>query len=242
MGAMGIKDRLLKPFRTAAPVERKALDDSGRSSAESTQIIDRPTAAPPPEESPAPAPGSAPAGQGGHGSHAAEKTAIRPRPSQEAVAPTPGLDPAPPPRPEPRGEPAPAPRAAPVAADDRTLYESAPRRSTSKVAGVLVAIEGPLEGAAFVIREGKNRLGRRPDSPDGLDDPAEHRIAFGDADPRISRVHARIFADELLGCEIESLKAENPTQVGDDKIEGRVLLADNEVVAIGRTRFRFRTL
>jgi pSer/pThr/pTyr-binding forkhead associated (FHA) protein len=94
--------------------------------------------------------------------------------------------------------------------------------------GVLIAVEGELEGGVFGVPEGESRLGRA--------EGCEVRLAS----EWISREHARVkFQDGLFV--IAPLSDKNPTFVNDERTEGTEL-KDGDFVRLGRTTFRFRTV
>jgi len=96
------------------------------------------------------------------------------------------------------------------------------------VKGVLIGIEGKLEGEVFKVRDGENRMGRA----------ANAEIRLDDGDDTISREHAVILhRDGAFG--IKALKRDNPTFVNDEQVEGGTL-SDGDRIRIGRNTFRFR--
>jgi hypothetical protein len=124
-----------------------------------------------------------------------------------------------------RGAPqAPPPRPA----ADKTIYDGG-AQAASEVVGVLVAISGPVAGEVYALRAGDNTLGRTRES----------RIVV--ADPRISALHAKIVHDSG-DFVIESLKEQNPTRVNAEAISGREILNDGDVIAMGKTELKFRTV
>ncbi|HXZ86549.1 MAG TPA: FHA domain-containing protein, partial [Myxococcota bacterium] len=98
-----------------------------------------------------------------------------PLPPPQAVGPLP-------PAPEPAAAPParPAPPAAAEAGATRIL--SLPVAARGAVAGVLICIEGKLEGEVYKVRDGENRLGRSPTA----------EIRLDDRDETVSREHALI--------------------------------------------------
>ena len=96
------------------------------------------------------------------------------------------------------------------------------------VKGVLIGIEGKLEGEVFKVRDGENRMGRA----------ANAEIRLDDGDDTISREHALIIhRDGAFG--IKALKPDNPTWVNDEQVEGGTL-SDGDRIRVGRNTFRFR--
>ena len=108
--------------------------------------------------------------------------------------------------------------------------------SDKRVVGVLVVIEGPLEGQAFAIRDGDNTLGRR--DPAGRTDPPEVNL---EGDERVSRQHARIVHNDGT-IAIKPLSEKSPTIVNDARVEDGVELGDGDTLKLGRTILRFRSV
>jgi len=99
------------------------------------------------------------------------------------------------------------------------------------VTGVLVGIEGKLEGEVYKVRDGENRLGRAPTA----------EIRLDDRDETVSREHALIIhRDGAFG--IKPLKADNPTFVNGEEVEGGTSLSDGDEIRVGRSTFRFRVV
>lgn len=143
------------------------------------------------------------------------------------VAPLPPI----PPIPEPSAAPPPAPKHAPSGDPSATRILSLANVSRGAVAGVLIGIEGKLEGEIYSVRDGENRLGRSP--------TAEIRVA--DRDETISREHALIIhRDGAFG--IKPLKTDNPTWVNGEQVEGGASLSDGDRITVGRSTFRFRVV
>jgi pSer/pThr/pTyr-binding forkhead associated (FHA) protein len=94
--------------------------------------------------------------------------------------------------------------------------------------GVLVAVEGELDGEVFPVREGESRLGRSESCEIQL--PSEW----------ISREHSKL---KFQGgrFEIAPLSDQNPTFVNQERTAGTEL-KDGDLVKLGRTTFRFRTI
>jgi hypothetical protein len=161
----------------------------------------------------APAPERAPAPYAAPG----ERTVMTPRFEPE---------PAPAPRvPEPYAA-APPPR--PAAEDGATRYVSVPTIARGRVAGVLVAVEGELEGQIFAIRDGENRLGRAAGCEVRLDSEW------------ISREHALLMHTGGVFA-IKPLTPKNPTFLNDEQTEGAEV-KDGDLIRLGRTSFRFRSV
>ena len=107
------------------------------------------------------------------------------------------------------------------------VVAAAGERPLGQVLGVLVAVEGELEGAVLPIRGGSNRLGRHPECEVFL--PSEW----------ISRQHARIeYEQGIFAIEASSDK---PTLVNSERIEGSEL-HDGDDIKLGKTTLRFRTI
>ena len=122
-------------------------------------------------------------------------------------------------------EPSPGAGVDPLAAT--RVVPAAGERPLGQVLGVLVAVEGDLEGAILPIRAGSNRLGRHPESEVFL--PSEW----------ISREHAKIeFAEGIFAIQSSSDK---PTLVNSERIEGS-RLHDGDYIKLGKTTLRFRTI
>ena len=122
-------------------------------------------------------------------------------------------------------EPAPGGGVDPLAAT--RVVAAAGEKPLGQVLGVLVAVEGELEGAIHPIRAGSNRLGRHPESEVFL--PSEW----------ISRQHAEIgFERGIFAIQASSDK---PTLVNSERIEGSEL-HDGDYIKLGKTTLRFRTI
>jgi pSer/pThr/pTyr-binding forkhead associated (FHA) protein len=101
--------------------------------------------------------------------------------------------------------------------------------SQSQVVGVLIAIEGPLEGEVYRIFDGESTIGR--------DESCEVRLDH----ERISRQHARVVhSDGSLA--IKPLSDKNPTLVNDVRVEDYIELGDGDTLKLGRTTLRFRSV
>jgi hypothetical protein len=125
--------------------------------------------------------------------------------------------------------PTPAAPVRPTADAGATRLLSLPVTARGAVAGVLIGIEGKLEGEVYKVRDGENRLGRAP--------TAEIRV--DDRDETVSREHALIIhRDGAFG--IKPLKADNPTFVNGEEVEGGTSLSDGDEIRVGRSTFRFR--
>ena len=156
---------------------------------------------------------------------------IPPAPSHPLPPPVAPPAAAPPPAPEPIAPaPPPARPAAPVDAG-ATRILSLPVAARGAVTGVLVGIEGKLEGEVYKVRDGENRLGRAPTA----------EIRLDDRDETVSREHALIIhRDGAFG--IKPLKADNPTFVNGEEVEGGTSLSDGDEIRVGRSTFRFRVV
>ncbi|HBZ71697.1 MAG TPA: hypothetical protein DEP35_19015 [Deltaproteobacteria bacterium] len=161
-------------------------------------------------------------------SPAAAATEMRPQPTLERPEPI-----VPPPAPPPAWAPSPGqfpPRAAspaPAAGQGETRYQAA-LSIRGKTVGVLVAVDGELEGEVFRVPDGDSRLGRS--------DGCEVRLPS----EWISREHAKVKHQDGMFV-IAPLSDKNPTFVNDERTEGTEL-KDGDFVKLGRTTFRFRTV
>jgi predicted component of type VI protein secretion system len=97
-----------------------------------------------------------------------------------------------------------------------------------KTVGVLVAVDGELEGEVFRVPDGESRLGRS----EGCEVPLPSEW--------ISREHAKVKHQDGMFV-IAPLSDKNPTFVNDERTEGTEL-KDGDFVRLGRTTFRFRTV
>jgi pSer/pThr/pTyr-binding forkhead associated (FHA) protein len=95
------------------------------------------------------------------------------------------------------------------------------------VVGVLVAVEGELEGTVYAVMSGNNRMGRHPECEISL--PSEW----------ISRHHARI--EYKHGLFLIESSSDKPTLVNSDPVRGREL-QDGDFIKLGKTTLRFRTI
>ncbi len=96
-----------------------------------------------------------------------------------------------------------------------------------QVVGVLVAVEGELEGTIAPVVSGDNRLGRHPECEVSL--PSEW----------ISRHHAKIEYSE--GAFTIEASSDKPTVVNTERIEGSEL-HDGDYITLGKTTLRFRSV
>lgn len=170
-----------------------------------------PRAEPPPAAPPPPPPAA------GGDAYAGRTVVSSPRAAPEPSAPAPA----------PARAPAPVP-AAPAAEAGATRYSTAIPDVTGKVVGVLVAVEGELEGEVYRIYDGENRLGRANECEVTL--PSEW----------ISRQHAMIMHQGGIFA-IKPLTDRNATIVNDERIEGAEL-GDGAYLKLGKTTFRFRSV
>lgn len=159
---------------------------------------------------------------------------LPPPPVERALPPAPApawpeARPAPAPLPPPPPVQAPAPPPPAFKADPgATRILSRDAVAHGAVKGVLIGIEGKLEGEVFKVRDGENRMGRA----------ANAEIRLDDGDDTISREHCVILhRDGAFG--IKALKHDNPTFVNDEPIEGGTL-SDGDRIRVGRNTFRFR--
>lgn len=136
------------------------------------------------------------------------------------------------PEPLPAAEPT-APRAAPAGPPAHPVDPLAVTRvvpaagEKPRVVGVLVAVEGELEGTVAPIVSGTNRLGRHPECEISL--PSEW----------ISRHHAKIECGE--GAFRIEASSDKPTVVNSERIDGSEL-RDGDYVTLGKTTLRFRSI
>lgn len=152
-----------------------------------------------------------------------------PPPAQTGQAPAP---PAPPQAPPQSAPPSPAPQPGPPArsslTEAPTQYMAVPRLEQGRVVGVLVGVDGELDGQVYTLHGGENKLGRGPDCDAKL------------LDERISREHATvIFEDGMFA--IAPLTDKNATYVNEEPTEGSEL-ADGDLIRMGSSLFRFRTI
>ncbi len=125
------------------------------------------------------------------------------------------------------------PRAPPVASRaassaGETEYVDVRKMLPNQVVGVLVAIEGELEGEVYRVFDGENRLGRSPDCEIEL------------PSTKISREHAKLIHQDGMFV-IAPLSGKNPTILNDAATEGAEL-GDGDTLKLGRTTFRFRSV
>lgn len=130
---------------------------------------------------------------------------------------------------------APAAPASPIASpapasasDGRTEYIDVSSLGPSQVVGVLVAVEGELEGQVYKLQDGENRIGRSPTCDVEL------------ASKKVSREHAKIIHQNGVFA-IAPLSDQNPTLVNDNRTEGGEL-SDGDYIKVGRTTLRFRSI
>lgn len=126
----------------------------------------------------------------------------------------------------PRPAPAPPPAAANPAG--ATEYVDVRAMLPNQVVGVLVAIEGELEGEVYRIYDGENRLGRSPDCEIEL--PSR----------KISREHTKLIHQDGMFV-IAPLSDQNPTILNDERTDGAEL-SDGDTIKLGRTTFKFRSI
>jgi hypothetical protein len=117
----------------------------------------------------------------------------------------------------------------PARADQgKTEYVDVNSIVSTHVVGVLVAVDGELEGQVFKLQDGENRLGRST----GCDVELPSK--------KISREHAKIIHQGGVFA-IAPLSDQNPTLVNDEPTEGGEL-RDGDYVKVGRTVLRFRSI
>lgn len=119
------------------------------------------------------------------------------------------------------------PPAGRAASDGQTVYTDT-RAMFQQVVGVLVAVDGELEGEIYRVSDGENRLGR-----------AEH-CEIRIPSEKISREHAKIMHQGGVFA-IAPLSDRNPTLVNGEPTEGSEL-RDGDTVKVGRTTLRFRSV
>ena len=129
----------------------------------------------------------------------------------------------------PRAEPI-APRPAPAAANTggKTEYVDVRAMLPNQVVGVLVAIEGELEGEVYRVYDGENRLGRSPDC--AIELPSR----------KISREHSKLIHQDGVFV-IAPLSDRNPTILNDERTDGAEL-SDGDTIKLGRTKLKFRSI
>jgi hypothetical protein len=130
------------------------------------------------------------------------------------------------PRAEPVAPRAPAP--SPSAGAGATEYVDVRQMLPNQVVGVLVAVEGELEGEVYRVYDGENRIGRSPDCEIEL--PSK----------KISREHAKLIHQDGMFV-VAPLSDKNPTILNDEPTEGAEL-SDGDTLKMGRTKFRFRSV
>jgi pSer/pThr/pTyr-binding forkhead associated (FHA) protein len=123
------------------------------------------------------------------------------------------------------------PAAAPAPAssgEGKTEYINVGSLAPSQVVGVLVAVEGELEGQIYGLQDGENRVGRS----------ATCQVEL--SSKKVSREHAKIIHQDGVFA-IAPLSEQNPTLVNDEATEGGEL-RDGDYVKVGRTTLRFRSI
>ncbi len=126
---------------------------------------------------------------------------------------------------------APAPAAPRPGVDDAgatRIFSTATAAPTGRVVGVLVAVEGELEGEIFRLADGENFLGRSREC--GVHLSSEW----------ISRRHAKIIHMDGQFV-VGPLSEQNPTLINGDATEGTEL-KDGDYLKLGRTTLRFRSV
>ncbi|HME70246.1 MAG TPA: FHA domain-containing protein [Myxococcota bacterium] len=159
----------------------------------------------------------------------AAATELHPQPMIDRPVPIlPLQSPRPPPVTPSRGDsPPPCASPTPPGAQGETRYVTAlPVRP--KTVGVLVAVEGDLEGEVFRVPDGESRLGRS----EGCEVPLPSEW--------ISREHSKLKHEDGMFL-IAPLSDKNPTFVNNERTEGTEL-KDGDSIKLGRTTFRFRTV
>jgi pSer/pThr/pTyr-binding forkhead associated (FHA) protein len=143
------------------------------------------------------------------------RTVVMPRaPQPPAYAPPPVS--APPPH-----------EVSPPGDSEKTIYETVAPRRGGKIVGVLVGVDGPLEGRLFPVLDGENLIGR-----------GEHcRISIPREDRRISREHAKVIHREGVFV-VQPLKDKAVTRVNDEPTTGSEL-SHGDSLTLGDSTFRF---
>jgi pSer/pThr/pTyr-binding forkhead associated (FHA) protein len=128
---------------------------------------------------------------------------------------------------EPRPEPAQPPTGGVDALAATRVVPAAGEKPPGQVVGVLVAVEGELEGTIAPVVSGENRLGRHPECEISL--PSEW----------ISRHHAKV--EYRQGAFLIEASSDKPTMVNSERIEGSEL-HDGDYITLGKTTLRFRAI
>lgn len=218
---MGLSDflRRLSPGkrRRERGVRRERVQH--RSPNQGTVVINAPLpGAPPAPQAPQPAPPQA---------------GYPPPPAATVVTPAAGPAPQPAPAP-PRPAVVPPPAAAPAppsrapTSEGATEYVDLRSVTAGRVVGVLVAVDGELEGSIYAVRDGENKLGRSSSCEIEM------------ASKKISREHAKVVHQDGVFA-IMPLSDQNPTILNDEATEGSEL-NDGDFVRVGRTTLRFRSI
>ena len=113
-------------------------------------------------------------------------------------------------------------------ASGATEYVDVRKLVPHRVVGVLVAVEGDLEGEIYRVVDGENRIGRSPDCEIEL------------SSKKISREHAKLIHRDGVFA-IAPLSDKNPTFVNDEPTQGSEL-GDGDSIRLGRTTLRFRSI
>lgn len=174
--------------------------------------------APPPPAYPRP-------GGGGGG---ADPTLVGARPEPVVAPPEPRYVP---PSPAPtwgRGDPAAQHRGGGMTDAEKTVYAAVSHKPRGRVVGLLVAVEGELEGEVFRVVDGENRLGRSRECEIHLNSSY------------VSRRHARIIHHDGQFV-VGPLNEQNPVLVNDNRTDGTEL-SDGDYLKLGKTTLRFRTV
>ncbi len=131
-------------------------------------------------------------------------------------------------RPPRRPDDAPPPPVAPAPSDAATQYLHIPILERSDVAAVLVAIDGDMKGEVFKLFEGDNQLGRSESNDVVL------------ASKWISRQHAKVIHRDGVFA-LMPLSERNRTYLNDVAV-GDCEMTDGDLLRVGHTTFRFRTI
>ena len=150
------------------------------------------------------------------------------RPPPAATVVTPRVEPVVPQEPPAASPPRPPAGDAGVDASAPTEYVDVRKHVADRIVGVLVAVDGPLEGEVYKLFDGENKLGRSPSC----------QVELPSA--KISREHAKLIHRDGVFA-IAPLSDRNPTILNDEPTDGAEL-GDGDFIKLGRTKFRFRSV
>jgi hypothetical protein len=117
---------------------------------------------------------------------------------------------------------------APAPSDAATQYLQVPIIEKSEVTAVLVVIDGDMKGEVFKLHTGENRLGRSESNDSVI------------ASKWISRQHAMVIHRDRVFA-LVALSERNRTYLNDREVES-CEMNDGDLVRMGRTTLRFRTI